>query len=455
MSGYAVTDPYTGHRHADYDQATDAEVDAAIAAADDAYRAWARPAAPEDRATTLRAVAGLLRERADQFGEIQRRETGKPTGHGAGEAHYGAGLAEYFADHAVELAADMPVDTSGDGVGFVRRTPTGALLCIVPWNAPVHLSMRFIAPNLAIGNTVIVKPDPHCPGSAEALQRVMDDAGVPAGAVVTLRASNAQVAHAIADPRVAGVSLTGSRRAGAAVAEVAGRNLTKVALELGGSDPFVVLSADDLDAVVETAFWNRMILQGQACCSAKRFIVIDELHDAFAERLVARMAAAGVGDPEVDDVEIGSLCSVEAAERVEGQVSAAVAHGATLLTGGDRDGALLSPGVLVDVAPGNPVYGEEIFGPVATVHRVADEAEAIAVANDTAYGLGAFVFTTDPAQADRVADAIDAGMVRINRGLDLRPELPFGGVKASGMGHAEGLRAADVFVNLKFIHADA
>lgn len=451
MTTYAVTDPYTGHRDATYESATDAEVEAAVAAADRAYRTWSRHAPPEERASRLIEVARLLRERAGEFGSLQRRETGRPTDWGVGEAAGGAELAEFFAAHAADLAADMPIPAAGPGTAVVRRAPLGALLCITPWNAPIFLVMRVVAANLAVGNTVILKPDPHCPATAEALQRVFDDAGLD-GAVVTVRATNEQVATMLADPRVVGVSFTGSVRAGSAVAEIAGRSLKRVSLELGGSDPFIVLSTRDLDEVVEIAYSTRMMLGSQACCAAKRFVVVDDLYDDFVSRLVSRMRSAKVGPPEIEGCDIGPLSSIEAAERVEGQVRGAVAQGATLLAGGQRERAMVSPGVLADVTRDMDAYGAEIFGPIAMVHRVADEAEAIAVANDTPYGLGSYVFTTDPAQASRVADALDVGMVRINSTLVKGPTYPFGGVKASGTGRPEGLMATDEFVNMKLIH---
>jgi len=325
----------------------------------------------------------------------------------------------------------------------------------MPWNFPYYQVARFAGPNLVVGNTILLKHAPQCPVSAELIQKTYDDAaaelGVPAGAYLNVRLSNDQAAAVIADPRIAGVSLTGSERAGAAVAEVAGRNLKKVALELGGSDPFVLLSTDDLDAVVEQAVAARLDNTGQSCNGAKRFVVVDGLYDAFVEKLTAAMAAATTGDPFAEGTDLGPLSSLAAAERLADQVDRAVAAGATLVTGGTRDGAFYAPTVLTDVAPGNPAYTEELFGPVAVVYRVADEDAAVELANDTPYGLGSYVFTTDAAQAERVADRIEAGMVFVNCVLADSPELPFGGVKRSGTSREMGLLAAEEFVNKKLV----
>ncbi len=259
----------------------------------------------------------------------------------------------------------------------------------------------------------------------------------------------------IADPRVQGVSVTGSERAGAAVAEVAGRNLKKVVLELGGSDPFILLSTDDLDGAVQAAVDARLDNTGQSCNAAKRFIVADGLYDAFLEKFTAAMSGAKVGDPFADDTVLGPLSSDLAAERLAEQVDKAVAQGATLVAGGKRDGAYYPGTVLTDVTPEMDAYREEFFGPVGVVYRVADEDEAVKVANDTPFGLGSYVFTTDEAQAERVADKIDAGMVYVNLVLADSPELPFGGVKRSGTGREMGLLAADEFVNKKLVRIGA
>jgi succinate-semialdehyde dehydrogenase/glutarate-semialdehyde dehydrogenase len=280
---------------------------------------------------------------------------------------------------------------------------------------------------------------------------MMDDAGFPAGAYQTILATNDQIETVIEDPRVRGVSLTGSERAGAAVAEIAGRNLKKVVLELGGSDPFVLLGADDLDEAVDAAVAGRLDNTGQSCNAAKRFIVADEIYDDFLEKFKEKMTAAAPSDPTSDDAEMGPLSSEDAAKTLEEQVERAVSQGATVAAGGGRDGTFFNSTVLTDIAPDNDAYREEFFGPVAQVYRASSEEEAIELANDTPFGLGSYVFTNDPEQAQRVADSLDTGMVYVNGvGLD-GAELPFGGVKRSGFGRELGKYGIDEFVNKKLI----
>jgi succinate-semialdehyde dehydrogenase/glutarate-semialdehyde dehydrogenase len=455
-SEYRVVNPATGEEGDAYPTATDAEVEAALAAVDAAHRGWSRSSTPAQRGELVRRVAALHRERREELADAIVREMGKPREAALGEVDFAADIYEYYADRAEQLTADQPIDLlGGEGTAVVRRASLGPLLGIMPWNFPYYQVARFAGPNLVVGNTVLLKHAPQCPVSAELIQRAFDDAaaelGVPAGAYLNVRLSNEQAAAVIGDPRVAGVSLTGSERAGAAVAEVAGRHLKKVALELGGSDPFVLLSTDDLDAVVEQAVAARLDNTGQSCNGAKRFVVVEDLYEPFVEKLTAAMAAATTGDPFADGTDLGPLSSLAAAEQLADQVDRAVAAGATLVTGGTRDGAFYAPTVLTDVAPGNPAYTEELFGPVAVVYRVADEDAAVELANDTPYGLGSYVFTTDAAQAERVADRIEAGMVFVNCVLADSPELPFGGVKRSGTSREMGLLAAEEFVNKKLV----
>ncbi|GAA1935601.1 aldehyde dehydrogenase family protein [Microbacterium aoyamense] len=454
MSEYAVVNPATGETLATYPTLTDAEVEAAVASADAAYREWrALPVA--DRAAGIRRVAELHRERRDELAAIIVREMGKPLAAALGEVDFAADITEYYADQAEKITGDQPLEIDGDGTAVIRRSPIGVLLGIMPWNFPYYQVARFAAPNLVIGNTIILKHAPQCPESAAAIDKLYQDAGLPAGAYVNVYATNDQAAAIIADPRVHGVSVTGSERAGAAVAEIAGRNLKKVALELGGSDPFILLSTDDLDAAVDSAVEARLDNTGQSCNAAKRFIVVDDLYDAFLEKFTARMAGATVGDPNASDTVLGPLSSLVAAERLAEQVDKAVAQGATLVTGGTRDGAFYPGTVITDVTSDMDAYREEFFGPVGVVYKVSGEDEAVAVANDTPFGLGSYVFTTDEEQAARVADKIDAGMVYVNVVLADEPALPFGGVKRSGTSREMGLLAADEFVNKKLIRVGA
>jgi succinate-semialdehyde dehydrogenase/glutarate-semialdehyde dehydrogenase len=312
---------------------------------------------------------------------------------------------------------------------------------------------RFAAPNLVIGNPILLKHAPQCPESAEAMQQIFDDAGFPEGAYENIYASNEQIETVIADPRVHGVSVTGSERAGAAVAEIAGRNLKKVVLELGGSDPFVLLGSDDLEAAAAAAAEARLDNAGQSCNAAKRFIVVDELYDEFLEKFKANLTASAPGDPAAEDTAIGPLSSATAADRLEDQVRRAVAAGAEIVAGGKREGNFFEPTILTGIEPGAEASQEEFFGPVAQVYRVGSEDEAVELANQTPFGLGSYVMTNDAEQGERVADKIEAGMVYVNLvGAD-SPELPFGGFKRSGFGRELGRYGADEFVNKKLIRS--
>ncbi|MGF6822526.1 succinate-semialdehyde dehydrogenase/glutarate-semialdehyde dehydrogenase [Microbacterium sp. ZKA21] len=450
MTEYAVINPATGETVAEYDTATDAQIEDAVARAAAAAKTWgATP--PAERAAVIRRIAELHRERRDEFAAIMVREMGKPIAAAVGEVDFAADIVEFYADNIDRLTADQPLEILGEGTAVIRRAPLGALLGIMPWNFPAYQVARFAAPNLANGNTIILKHAPQCPESGAFLEKIYADAGLPDGGYVNVYATNEQAATIIADSRVQGVSITGSERAGAAVAEVAGRNLKKVALELGGSDPFIVLSTDDLDAVVQAAVDARIDNNGQSCNGAKRFIVVDGLYDAFAAKFTAALAAITAEDPAQEDTVLGPLSSLAAAERLQEQIDTAIAQGATLLTGGTRQGAFFAPTLLADVTDQMDVYGEELFGPAGVVYRVADEDAAVALANDTSFGLGSYVFTTDAEQAERVANAIEAGMVYVNLVLADSPELPFGGVKRSGTSRELGLLAADEFVNKKLI----
>lgn len=441
---YAVTDPATGEVAATYPTATDEEIAAALEAVSQASRSWPRTTTVSERAAAIRRVAELHTERRDQLARVIVREMGKPYDDSLGEVDFCSAIYTYYADNADTFLADEPIDLlEGQGTAVVRREPIGVLLGIMPWNFPYYQVARFAGPNLLVGNTILLKHAPQCPESAELLALIFHEAGIPESAYVNIRATNEQVATIIAAPQLAAVSLTGSERAGSAVAEIAGRNLKKCVLELGGSDPFLVLSSDDLDSTVDAAAAARLDNTGQSCNAGKRFIVAGDLYDEFVGKFTTKMLDAGDG--------IAPLSSVRAAETLEHQVELAVQHGASMATDGVRNGAYHPPGVLTNVTRDNPVYYQELFGPVATVFRADSEAEAIEIANDTPFGLGSYVFTTDPEQAARVADRIDAGMVFVN-GVGVEgAELPFGGVKRSGFGRELGRYGMDEFVNKKLI----
>jgi succinate-semialdehyde dehydrogenase / glutarate-semialdehyde dehydrogenase len=443
-SMYAVVDPSTGELVKEYPTATDEQIEQALAAAAKAHREWSRGSTVAERAALIRKVGELHTQRRDELAKIIQREMGKPLDQSEGEVDFSAAIYGYYADNAEKFLADEPIElVDGEGSALIRRSSVGVLLGIMPWNYPYYQVARFAGPNLTLGNTILLKHAPQCPESAAAIEQIFTDAGYPEGAYVNIYATNEQVADIIADPRLQGVSLTGSERAGAAVAEIAGRNLKKVVLELGGSDPFIVLSSDDLDSTVDAAIGGRFENTGQACNAAKRFIVADSIYDDFLDKFTKKVREKADG--------LAPLSSVAAAERLDDQVKRAVADGANLISEGERKGAFFPPGVLTDVSPDSPSYREELFGPVATVYKVGSEDEAIKVANDTPFGLGSYVFTTDDEQARRVADKIEAGMVFVNAVGAEGVELPFGGVKRSGFGRELGRYGIDEFVNKKLI----
>lgn len=444
---YAVVNPANGQTVKTYGSASDSDIDQALAAADHAYRYWSRGSTVAERVALIQRVAELHLERKLHLAKVINREMGKPLDQAVGEVEFSAAIYQFYADNAVAFLADEPIVVLGEkGTALIRRAAVGVLLGIMPWNYPYYQVARFAGPNLLLGNTIVLKHAPQCPESAAELQQIFLDAGYPKGSYVNIYATNGQVADAIADRRVQGVSLTGSERAGAAVAEIAGRNLKKVVLELGGSDPFIVLSSDDLDQTVAAAVAGRLENTGQACNAAKRFIVVEHLYDEFLVKFTKAVLAAGK--------DLAPLSSAAAAQRLAYQVARAVADGATLISEGERDGAFFPPGVLINVSPDSMSHKEEFFGPVAVVYKVSSEDEAVALANDTPYGLGSYVFTTDPEQAERVADKIDAGMVFINVVGAEGVELPFGGVKRSGFGRELGRCGIDEFANKKLIRID-
>src|SRR6476469_926214 len=450
MSSYAVVNPATGETIREYQEISDDELRAAIGRADEASRTFPSSTSVAERAALVRKVGELHSERQQQLAEIIVREMGKPIEQALMEVEFAGMIYGFYADNAESLMADEPIELlGGEGTAIIRRSPFGVLLGIMPWNFPYYQVARFAGPNLVIGKTILLKHAPQWPEAAEAMQQIFDDAGVPEGAYENIYATNEQIEWVIADPRVHGVSVTGSERAGAAVAEIAGRNLKKVVLEMGGSDPFILLGTDDLDEAVTAAAEARLDNTGQSCNAAKRFIVADELYDDFREKV----SGSKSGDPAAEDTEIGPLSSQTAADRLEDQVKRAIENGAEVVVGGKRDGNYFEPTILTGIEPGTEASQEEFLGPVAQVYRVGSEEEAVALANQTPFGLGSYVMTTDSEQGERVADKIEAGMVYVNLvGAD-SPELPFGGFKRSGFGRELGRYGADEFVNKKLIRS--
>jgi succinate-semialdehyde dehydrogenase / glutarate-semialdehyde dehydrogenase len=454
MSTYAVVNPATGETVKEYQEISDDDLRAAIDRADQASRSFPSETSVADRAAMIRRVGELHSERRQELAEIIVREMGKPIEQALMEVDFTAEIYGFYADNAEDLMADEPIKLlGGEGTALIRRSPFGVLLGIMPWNFPYYQVARFAGPNLVIGNTILLKHAPQCPESAEAMQKIFDDAGVPEGVYENIYATNEQIEWVIADPRVHGVSVTGSERAGAAVAEIAGRNLKKVVLEMGGSDPFILLGTDDLDEAVTAAAEARLDNTGQSCNAAKRFIVVDELYDEFLEKFKEQLGGAKPGDPTAEDTAVGPLSSETAADRLEDQVKRAIDKGAEVVVGGKRDGNFFEPTILTGIKPGDEASQEEFFGPVAQVYKVGSEEEAVELANQTPFGLGSYVMSTDKEQAERVADRIEAGMVYVNLvGAD-SPELPFGGFKRSGFGRELGRYGADEFVNKKLIRS--
>jgi len=452
MSTYIVTNPATGETGFSPAPTADAGLRAYLESADAAHRGWSRSTSIAERSALMQRVGDLHVERRELLADIIVREMGKPVEQALGEVDFSAAIYSYYADNGEEFLADEQIELhDSEGSAFIRRSSVGVLLGIMPWNFPYYQVARFAGPNLVLGNTILLKHSSQCPESAAAIETIFRDAGFPDGAYRNIFVTNEQITDLIADPRIVGVSLTGSERAGAAVAEVAGRNLKKVVLELGGSDPFILLSTDDMDATVAAAAAGRLDNSGQACNAAKRFIVTDSLYDEFLVKFTDAMVGTVAGDPTQSATQLGPLSSVLAADRVSEQLSRAVANGARVAGSGTQDGAWFSTAVLTEVTPDNPAHVEEFFGPVAIVYRATDEAHAVQLANDTPFGLGSYVFTTDPEQALRVADQIEAGMVFVNGvGLD-SPELPFGGIKRSGFGRELGRFGMEEFVNRKMI----
>jgi succinate-semialdehyde dehydrogenase/glutarate-semialdehyde dehydrogenase len=453
--GYRVQNPATGEVLETFETATDEQIQSAIASAHTAYEQW-KDVAVQDRAGIVKRVATLFTERADELAAIITEEMGKPLSESKGEAEFCTDIFNYFADEAPRLMADQEIKTFSGGRALIQRLPVGPLLGVMPWNYPYYQVARFVAPNLMLGNTIILKHAETCPRSALAIQKIMDDAGVPAGAYVNVFASHEQIADIIADPRIAGVSLTGSERAGAVIGEIAGRNLKKAVLELGGSDPYVVLDSDDVKASARLAWQTRIENTGQACNSNKRLIVMEDIYDDFVAELAEQARGLKPGDPaREEEGTFAPLSSRAAAEGLAEQNKDAVDKGATVHAGGklhDGPAAYLEPTVLTGITEEMRAYSEELFGPVAVVYKVSSDEEALRLANDTQYGLGGAVFSTDAERARKVAQGLQVGMANVNIPAAEGAEMPFGGVKRSGFGRELGPLGMDEFVNKRLFY---
>lgn len=451
-SSIATINPATGEVVREFQPMTSEAIDAAIRDADAVWPRW-RARSIDERADIVGRAGALMLERIDELAELLTLEMGKLLREAKGEVQLAAAILNYYAEHGPAMLADRELPQQ-EGWAKVVSEPIGVMLAIEPWNFPFYQAIRVAAPNLVAGNVLLLKHASINPQSALALETLFADAGAPAHVFTNLFVPGSKVTPIIEDPRVKGVTITGSEGAGASVAAAAGAKLKKSVLELGGSDPFIVLEDADLERAVATALAGRMANAGQVCTSPKRMIVVGDRYDAFVEQLVRAMGELQAGDPRDDATTLPPLSSESAAEGLEEQVQDAIAQGATCLLGGhrmDRAGFYFEPTVLVDIEPGTLAYTEELFGPVAMVYRAADEDEAVRIANDVRFGLGATIMTSDLDRGEDVARRIDSGMVWINQPTGSAPDLPFGGVKASGYGRELGDLGITEFVNQKLI----
>lgn len=450
---FKSTNPATGETWKEHPEHGDDDIEARIARASEAYRHW-RDTGHEERAALLAAIADRYENEADRLAETVTREMGKTLKTAKAEVMKCAAAFRYYAQHGPGMLAPRRIELGNGGTAETRWLPQGVILAVMPWNFPHWQAVRFLAPTIMAGNVGLLKHASICQGVAWDMERIVREAGAPEGVFQNLAIKSGKVNAIIDDPRIAAVTLTGSEGAGKAVAERAGRNLKKVVLELGGSDPFVVMPSADLDAAVEQAVTARVQNTGQSCICGKRLILHADIHDAFLSRFETAMKAVKVGDPMDEQTDIGPLSSFDQRDTVLKQIEEAKAEGATLAFGGEKvegDGAYLTPGMLTDVPRDSKLTHEEIFGPVMMVFRVGSLDEAIAVANDIPFGLGSSVWTNDKAEQERFVRDIETGMTAINQMLASSPEAPFGGIKNSGHGRELGAFGLHEFMNLKTV----
>lgn len=445
--------PATGETIETLDEMTPQEVTGAIAEAHEAFLTWRRTAFGE-RASRMRAASRVLRERVDHYSVLMANEMGKPVAQGRAEVEKCAWVCDYYADHAEGFLRAESVETDA-ARSFVAFQPLGVVLAVMPWNFPMWQVFRFAAPALMAGNVGVLKHASNVPGCALAIEEVFKQAGFPDNVFRTLLVGSKQVDAIIENPHVKAVTLTGSTPAGRAVARKSGEMLKKTVLELGGSDPYVVLDDADLDAAVSICVTSRLINSGQSCINAKRFVVVEPLRKRFEELFAEQMRSMKVGDPLDEETEVGPQARSDLRDELHEQVAQSIAKGAQCLMGGevpDGPGAYYPPTVLTNVRKGTPAYDEELFGPVAAIIPVKDEDEAIAVANDSVFGLGAAVFTTDEAKGERIAtEELEAGACFVNAFVKSDPRLPFGGIKESGYGRELSSYGIREFVNIKTV----
>jgi succinate-semialdehyde dehydrogenase/glutarate-semialdehyde dehydrogenase len=448
----ATTNPATGETLETFDAHTGAEVDEKLSKAVEAFKAH-RLTSFESRAEKMRRAGEILIERKEELGRLMTLEMGKPIKAAIAEAEKCASACFHYADNAEEMLAPREVKTSG-GAGAIYFQPVGPVLAVMPWNFPFWQVFRFVAPAVMAGNVGLLKHSSNVPQCALAIEKLLLEAGFPEGVFQTLLVSSTEVAQLIADPRIRAVTLTGSEGAGRSVGEAAGRALKKTVLELGGSDPFIVMPSADIDRAAKTAVTARMINNGQSCIAAKRFIVHASVYDQFIDRFVDGVAALKVGDPMKAEIDVGPLATESIRDELAVQVNKTVNLGARVLYGGrklDGPGFYYEPTVLVDIPSSSPAQEEELFGPVASVWKAGDIDEAIEIANSTRFGLGASAWTENPVERERFVRDIQSGLVFINGMVASEPALPFGGVKDSGYGRELSDFGIMEFVNIKSV----
>jgi succinate-semialdehyde dehydrogenase/glutarate-semialdehyde dehydrogenase len=449
----ATINPATGETIKTYESLTEAEIADKLELSQQAFVQY-RQIPIGQRAVLMNAAADILERDKEKFGKLMTLEMGKPILSAIAEVEKCASVCRYYALHAAEFLADVPVKTDASH-SFIRYQPLGIVLAVMPWNFPFWQVFRFAAPGLMAGNVGLLKHSSNVPQCALAIEEIFQQAGFPSGVFQTLLVGSTQVAALVADERVKAATLTGSEPAGASLAAAAGKQIKKTVLELGGSDPFIVLESADLEAAVTTATAARMLNNGQSCIAAKRFIVEEAIADKFEKRLVEKFEALKIGDPMLSDTDIGPLATPGILKDLDYQVQESVKLGAKLLTGGqplsDRPGNFYLPTILTDIPAGSPAEAEEFFGPVALLFRVADIDAAIKLANASPFGLGASGWTTDETQRDRLIAEIEAGSVFINGMVKSDPRLPFGGTKRSGYGRELSIQGIHEFVNVKTV----
>jgi succinate-semialdehyde dehydrogenase/glutarate-semialdehyde dehydrogenase len=449
---YQSINPNNGELLQSFTPMSDTQLETSLAAAEHCFQSWKKKSYAE-RAVVLNKAAALLHAQVDDFARLATREMGKRINEARGEVKYSADILAYYAQHAEAFLAPTQLNPQS-GAAHMESSPIGVLFCVEPWNFPYYQLARVVGPQLMAGNVLVVKHAACVPQCAIAFEKLLLDAGAPVGAYTNLQISHGQCDQVIDDPRIKGVALTGSVAAGRSVAARAGQNLKKSSMELGGSDAFIVLEDADLDNTIPWAVWGRMYNGGQTCCAAKRFIVLDAIADLFLAKFKTALELLVAGDPMDEETSHGPLSSEAALQILLTQVDAAVAGGANLVMGGrriDRPGSFMQTTILTDIVPGNPAFRDEFFGPVVSFYRVKDEAQAIALANDSDFGLGGSVWTQDEARGKRIASQVDTGMVFVNNIHWVDAELPFGGIKFSGYGRELGNLGIQEFVNKKLV----